>query len=75
MLAPAPAPALDVVRDSQSGVASDRCTATPCHLQVDVAGLIGSLGSLHPHDALFLPNGDFVVGTWNPGYVSYWKKL
>ena len=42
---------------------------------VDVAGLIGSLGSLHPHDALFLRNGDFVVGTWNPGYVSYWKKL
>lgn len=21
------------------------------------------------------PNGDFIVGTWNPGYVSYWKKL
>jgi len=32
-------------------------------------------GSLHPHDALLLPNGDFVVGTWNPGYVSYWKRL
>ena len=30
---------------------------------VDVAALIGHLGSLHPHDALFLPNGDFVVGT------------
>ena len=42
---------------------------------VDVAALIGDLGSIHPHDALFLPNGDFVVGTWNPGYVSYWKKL
>ena len=30
---------------------------------VEVAALIGHLGSLHPHDALFLPNGDFVVGT------------
>ena len=29
----------------------------------------------HPHDAIFLPNGDMVVATWNPGRLSYWKKL
>jgi len=29
----------------------------------------------HPHDAIFLPNGDMVVATWNPGRISYWRKL
>jgi hypothetical protein len=42
---------------------------------LDVAALIGSQGSTHPHDAIFLRNGDIVVGTWDWGYVSYWKKL
>jgi hypothetical protein len=42
---------------------------------IDVGKLIGDRGSLHPHDALMLRNGDVVVGTWNPGYVSYWKLL
>lgn len=42
---------------------------------VDVAGLIGTMGSTHPHDAIFLRNGDIVVGTWDWGYVSYWKRL
>jgi hypothetical protein len=43
---------------------------------IDVNGLIGaSTGSNHPHDAIFLPNGDIVVATWNPGFVSYWKLL
>ena len=42
---------------------------------VDVAKLIGHLGSKHPHDAVFLRNGDLVVATWNPGYVSYWRRL
>jgi hypothetical protein len=43
---------------------------------IDVVGLIGnSTGSLHPHDAIFMPNGDIVVVTWNPGHVSYWKLL
>ena len=42
---------------------------------VDVAGLIGQAGSTHPHDAIFLRNGDIVVGTWDWGYVSYWKRL
>ena len=35
--------------------------------------VIGGQGSIHPRDALSLPDGDFVVGTWDPGYVSYWK--
>ena len=49
---------------------------------VDVAALIGHLGSLHPHDALFLPNGDVVVTCWkNPGTkgsigtISYWQRV
>lgn len=42
---------------------------------IDVAGLLGSLGHVHPHDATFLPNGDIVVCTWNPGRVSYWRRL
>lgn len=41
--------------------------------------LLGYPMSGGPHDAMFLPNGDIVVGTWSPGgkasYVSYWKKL
>ncbi len=31
-------------------------------------------GHAHPHDAIFLPNGDVVVGTWNPGNLSYWVR-
>jgi hypothetical protein len=43
---------------------------------INVSQLIGKqTGSLHPHDAIFLPNGDIVVGTWNPGAVSYWQRL
>lgn len=42
---------------------------------VDVGQLLGHLGHAHPHDALLLPNGDLVVGTWNPGRLSYWRRL
>lgn len=52
---------------------------------IEVAGTIGHLGHQHPHDALFLPNGDVVVCCWggpaNPGQgdakgtVSYWKRI
>jgi len=43
---------------------------------VDVAGLIGGRGSKHPHDAIFVGrSGDIAVGTWNLGFVSYWKRL
>jgi len=44
---------------------------------VDVAGLLSQVkeGTHHPHDAMFLPNGDMVVAAWNPGRLTYWKKL
>lgn len=42
---------------------------------IHVGKLLGHLGHLHPHDALFLENGDIVVATWNPGRISYWKHL
>lgn len=42
---------------------------------IDVAGLLGDKGHLHPHDATFLPNGDIVVCTWAPGRISYWRHL
>ena len=29
----------------------------------------------HPHDAIFLPNGDFVLCTWNPGRLGYWRRV
>ena len=42
---------------------------------IAISDLIGHLGSVHPHDAHLLPNGDIVVATWRPGHVSYWRKL
>eukprot|EP00929_Paragymnodinium_shiwhaense_P092605 TRINITY_DN52561_c0_g1_i1.p1 TRINITY_DN52561_c0_g1~~TRINITY_DN52561_c0_g1_i1.p1 ORF type:complete len:339 (-),score=35.74 TRINITY_DN52561_c0_g1_i1:29-1045(-) len=42
---------------------------------VHVAYLLAAAGHKHPHDAILLPNGDMVVATWNPGRISYWKKL
>ena len=52
---------------------------------IAVADLIGDLGHQHPHDAIFLPNGDLVVCCWsgpgNPGQgpakgtISYWQRL
>lgn len=42
---------------------------------VNVSVLLAAEQHLHPHDAIFLPNGDMVVATWNPGRISYWKRL
>lgn len=43
---------------------------------VNVSGLLGEQeGTKHPHDAMFLANGDFIVAAWAPGRVTYWKKL
>ena len=42
---------------------------------VNVSVLLAKEQHKHPHDAIFLPNGDMVVATWAPGRVSYWKKL
>ena len=42
---------------------------------VAVSDLLADQKHDHPHDAIFLDNGDMVVATWNPGRLSYWKKL
>lgn len=52
---------------------------------IAVADLIGDQGHQNPHDAIWLPNGDFVLCCWagpgNPGQgpakgtISYWEKL
>ena len=42
---------------------------------IDMGKLLGPSGYVHPHDGVFLPNGDIVVCFWNPGRLSYWKRL
>jgi hypothetical protein len=42
---------------------------------VEVGKLLGERGFKHPHDAIWLPNGDIVVCTWNPGRIGYWKRV
>ena len=42
---------------------------------IEVGKLLGEYGFKHPHDAIWLPNGDIVVCTWNPGRLGYWKRL
>ena len=42
---------------------------------VNVSVLLAAEQHKHPHDAIFLKNGDMVVATWAPGRVSYWKHL
>jgi hypothetical protein len=42
---------------------------------VEVGKLLGEYGFRHPHDAIWLTNGDIAVCTWNPGRLGYWKRL
>jgi hypothetical protein len=42
---------------------------------IEVAALLGDEGHMHPHDAIFLDNGDIVVCCWSPGTISYWRRL
>jgi len=42
---------------------------------IEVGKLLGERGFQHPHDAIWLANGDIVVCTWNPGRIAYWKRL
>jgi len=42
---------------------------------IEVGKLLGGQGFKHPHDAIWLENGDIVVCTWNPGRLGYWRKL
>lgn len=42
---------------------------------IEVGRLLGHLGFRHPHDAIWLSNGDIAVCTWNPGRLAYWRRL
>lgn len=42
---------------------------------LNITDQMGSLGFLHPHDAHFLPNGDFVLVAWAPGRIGYFRKV
>jgi hypothetical protein len=42
---------------------------------IEIGKLLGSQGHKHPHDAIWLANGDVVICTWNPGRLSYWRRL
>jgi hypothetical protein len=42
---------------------------------VEVGKLLGPRGFRNPHDAIWLPNGDIAVCTWNPGRLGYWRRL
>lgn len=42
---------------------------------IEVGKLLGAQGFTHPHDAIWLENGDVVVCTWNPGRLGYWRRL
>ena len=42
---------------------------------IEVGKLLGAQGFRHPHDAIWLANGDIVVCTWNPGRLGYWRRL
>ena len=42
---------------------------------IEVGKLLGAHGFKHPHDAIWLPNGDIAVCTWNPGRLGYWRRL
>ncbi|MGN6552483.1 MAG: hypothetical protein ACTHLW_01960 [Verrucomicrobiota bacterium] len=42
---------------------------------LDVGQVLGAAGFKHPHDAIWLENGDIVIGTWNPGRLGYWRRL
>jgi len=41
---------------------------------LNISHHLGDRGFLHPHDAHFLPNGDFVLATWNPGRIGYFRR-
>ena len=42
---------------------------------VQLGKLLGAHGFKHPHDAIWLANGDIVACTWNPGRICYWRRL
>jgi hypothetical protein len=43
---------------------------------LNVSDQLGQLGFLHPHDAHFIgDDGSFVLVTWNPGQVGYFRRV
>ncbi|CAB9510605.1 NHL repeat containing protein [Seminavis robusta] len=44
---------------------------------VNITQMLGDKGFLHPHDAHFVPalSGDFVLVTWNPGRIGYFRRV
>ncbi|MER2491588.1 hypothetical protein [Catenovulum sediminis] len=42
---------------------------------IELNKVLGEQGHKHPHDAIFMSNGDVVIGTWKPGKLSYWQKI
>jgi len=44
---------------------------------LNISDVLGDMGFLHPHDACFVPgtSGDFVLVTWNPGRIGYFRRL
>lgn len=42
---------------------------------IDVKKLLHDKGFGAPHDAIFMPNGDFIVASYNPGRIAYWRRL
>jgi len=42
---------------------------------LEVGKLLGDRGFKHPHDAIWLANGDLAVCTWNPGRIGYWRRM
>jgi hypothetical protein len=42
---------------------------------LEIHKILGDKGFRHPHDAIWLENGDVVVATWNPGRLGYFQRL
>ena len=44
---------------------------------INITETLGQHGFLHPHDAHFVPgtSGDFIVVTWNPGRIGYFRRV
>ncbi|MGD0537699.1 MAG: hypothetical protein ABSC03_08645 [Verrucomicrobiota bacterium] len=42
---------------------------------IEAGKLLGAHGFAHPHDAIWLANGDIAACFWNPGRIAYWRRL
>ena len=60
------------MNDGSVGIIDQRSGNVVSELKINA--LLGHKGHVYPHDALWLPNGDVAVCTWNPGRLSYWRR-